>query len=61
MLRGPKRDRMTGRRMNPLPTPKMIMPNHILKNTLNMYDLLPERTIMAKKVENAPWNTLGPI
>lgn len=55
------RDRMTGRRIKPLPTPKMIIPNHILKNTLNMYDLLPERTIMAKKVENAPWNTLGPI
>jgi len=60
-LRGPKRDRSTGRRIKPLQTPKMMIPNHILKKTINIYDLLPESTTIASNVENAPWNTLGPI
>jgi hypothetical protein len=60
-LRGPKRDRITGRSIKPLLTPNIIIPNHILKKTSKIYDLDPERTMIAKNVEKAPWNTLGPI
>lgn len=54
-------ERRTGKRMNPLATPKMMMPNHILKNDMKMYDLLGESTIMARNVEKAPWKTLEPM
>jgi len=38
-----------------------MIPNHILKKDLKIYELLGERTIMARRVEKAPWKTLEPI
>ena len=38
-----------------------MIPNHILKNDMKMYDLLGASTTIARKVEKAPWNTLDPI
>jgi len=61
LFKGPHKTRRTGRRRNPWATPKTIMPNHILKNDSKIYDLLGPRTIIAKKVEKAPWKTDDPI
>jgi hypothetical protein len=52
---------MTGSKINPFNTPNTMIPNHILKKDSNIYDLLGESTMIARSVENAPWNTLGPI
>ena len=47
--------------MKPLATPKIMIPNHILKKDMKMYDLLGARITIARKVEKAPWNTDEPI
>lgn len=39
----------------------MIIPNQALKKTINIYDLDGLRVIIARKVENPPWNILEPI
>jgi hypothetical protein len=52
---------MTGKKINPFATPKIIIPNHIRKNMVKIYDLEVDRTTIARKVEKAPWKTDGPI
>lgn len=61
LLSGPHKESSTGRRMKPLQTPKMMIPNHILKNDLKMYDLEGDSIMIARNVEKAPWNTLEPM
>ena len=55
------KDSITGNRKNPFAIANMIMPYHILKKTSKMYDFDCDSTVIAKKVEKPPWNTLEPI
>ena len=57
----PMKDRITGSSIKPLAIPKMMIPNHNLKKTMKIYVFAGAKQIMAKNVENPPWNTLDPI
>jgi hypothetical protein len=58
---GPITESITGKRMNPLAIPKVMIPNQARKKTTKMYDLEPLSMQMAKKVEKPPWKILDPI
>ena len=61
MLGGPNRLKTTGRKTSPWNSPKTTTRKKTLKKVRKMIDLDMERRTNARKVENPPLRTAGPI